>query len=49
MTIVGGRIVVEDGRSTTVDEDEVIARATAASHGLIERCGLDGLLVPWRR
>ena len=49
MTIVGGRIVVEGGRSTTVDEDDVIAAATEASRGLIERCGLGGLLVPWRR
>lgn len=49
MTIVNGRIVVEDGRSTMVDEDEVIAAATAASRELIERCGLGGLLVPWRR
>jgi 5-methylthioadenosine/S-adenosylhomocysteine deaminase len=49
MTIVNGRIVVEDGRSTMVDEDEVIAAATAAGRELIERCGLSGLLVPWRR
>jgi 5-methylthioadenosine/S-adenosylhomocysteine deaminase len=48
MTIVNGRIIVEDGRSTTVDEDEVIAVATAASRELIERCELGGLLVPWR-
>ena len=48
MTIVDGRVVVEDGRSTMVDEDEVIADATAASEALIERCGLGGLLTPWR-
>jgi 5-methylthioadenosine/S-adenosylhomocysteine deaminase len=49
MTIVGGEIIVEDGRSTTVDESEVRAEAQAHAEALIERAGLDGLRVPWRR
>ena len=49
MTIVGGKIVVEDGRSTTVDEDQVMADAQARADQLVERCGLGGLKVPWRR
>jgi 5-methylthioadenosine/S-adenosylhomocysteine deaminase len=49
MTIVGGEIVVEDGRSTRVDEQRVIAEAQAAAEGLVARCGLDKLRAPWRR
>lgn len=49
MTIVGGRVVVENGRSTTVDEDEVRKEAQARADELIERRGLDGLRAPWRR
>jgi 5-methylthioadenosine/S-adenosylhomocysteine deaminase len=49
MTIVGGRIVVEDGRSTTVDEEQVMADAQQRADELVERCGLGGLKVPWRR
>ena len=49
MTIVGGEIVVEDGRSTRVDEQRVIADAQAAAEGLVVRCGLDKLRAPWRR
>jgi 5-methylthioadenosine/S-adenosylhomocysteine deaminase len=49
MTIVGGEIVVEDGRSTKVDEAEVMADAQQRADELVERCGLGGLKVPWRR
>lgn len=48
MTIVGGRIVVEGGRSTTVDEERVMAEAQASAERLVERCGLGGLRTPWR-
>jgi 5-methylthioadenosine/S-adenosylhomocysteine deaminase len=49
MTIVGGRIVVEGGHSTTIDEDAVMADAQQRADELVRRCGLDGLRVPWRR
>jgi 5-methylthioadenosine/S-adenosylhomocysteine deaminase len=49
MTIVGGEIVVEDGRSTKVDEEHVKSEARRAASALIERCGLEKLRAPWRR
>jgi 5-methylthioadenosine/S-adenosylhomocysteine deaminase len=49
MTIVGGEIMVETGRSTKVAEEEVMAEAQARADQLVERCGLGGLRVPWRR
>ena len=49
MTIVGGRIVVEGGHSTTIDEEAVMADAQQRADELVRRCGLDGLRVPWRR
>lgn len=48
MTIVGGQIVYEGGRCTTVDEDAVVDEATRRSRELVERAGLEGLLTPWR-
>jgi len=47
-TIVGGRIVYEDGSCTLVDEAQVMREATVRSRELIERAGLEPLLVPWR-
>lgn len=38
--LVDGQIVVEDGVSTRVDEDEVIAEARASTRRIIERLGL---------
>ena len=49
MTIVGGEIVVEGGRSTRVDEEQVMAEAQARADGLVARCGLEKLRVAWRR
>jgi 5-methylthioadenosine/S-adenosylhomocysteine deaminase len=49
MTIVGGEVVVEDGRSTRVDERRVIAEAQAAAEEVVARCGLEKLREPWRR
>jgi cytosine/adenosine deaminase-related metal-dependent hydrolase len=37
---VDGRIVVEHGRMTTVDEDEIYCRAQAAGEAIIARTGL---------
>jgi 5-methylthioadenosine/S-adenosylhomocysteine deaminase len=42
MTIIGGRVVVEDGRSTLVDEASVVEEAQARGHELAERAGLRG-------
>jgi 5-methylthioadenosine/S-adenosylhomocysteine deaminase len=46
-TIVGGRVVFEDGRCTTVDEEAVMAEARARAAALVDRAGLGGLLRPW--
>ena len=48
MTIVGGRVVYEDSRCTTVDEDEVMDEAQRRADELVARAGMEGLLVPWR-
>jgi 5-methylthioadenosine/S-adenosylhomocysteine deaminase len=48
MTIVGGRVVYQDGRCTLVDEAEVMAEAQARAEDLVERAGLQSLRVPWR-
>jgi 5-methylthioadenosine/S-adenosylhomocysteine deaminase len=49
MTIVGGEVIYEDGRCTKVDEAAVTAEAQARAAELVERAGLAGLKVPWRR
>jgi 5-methylthioadenosine/S-adenosylhomocysteine deaminase len=49
MTIVGGSIVYEDGRVTTVDEDAVMAEADARASELVRRAGLGDLCAPWVR
>jgi 5-methylthioadenosine/S-adenosylhomocysteine deaminase len=46
IAIVGGEIVVEDGRSTKVDEAAVIADATRAAGTLASRAGLEPPLAP---
>ena len=40
MNIVGGQVIVEDGRCTLVDQDAVISEALGRSHELISRIGL---------
>lgn len=40
MNIVGGEIIVEDGRCVRIDQDEVIAEALGRSRDLISRIGL---------
>jgi hypothetical protein len=47
MTIVGGEVIVEDGRSTRLDEDEVRARASEAARTLISAADLSGLTGGW--
>lgn len=42
--IVDGEVVVRNGRSTRVDEKQVVADALQATRGLIDRAGIGGLL-----
>jgi len=47
--VVDGRVVVEQGRVTTVDEERVLAEAQAAADALVERAGTARLRQrPWR-
>jgi 5-methylthioadenosine/S-adenosylhomocysteine deaminase len=46
MNIIGGDIVVEDGRCTLVDQDEIIADARKRAGELMDRVGLHQLAVP---
>ena len=45
--MVEGEIVVENGRSTRVDQDKVVADCLQASRSLIRRAGIDGLVIDW--
>jgi 5-methylthioadenosine/S-adenosylhomocysteine deaminase len=49
MTIVGGRVVYEDGQCLFVDEEELIREADARAGELVERAGMTGLTSPWHR
>lgn len=42
LSIVGGRVVLEEGRSTLVDESEVLRRIDQAGRDLYERMGWPG-------
>lgn len=41
--IVDGEVVVKDGRSTRVDEQQIVADALQATRGLIDRAGIGAL------
>ena len=45
--MVEGEIVVENGRSTRVDQDKVVADCLQASRSLIRRAGIGGLVIDW--
>ena len=47
--IVDGKVVMEDRRVVTVDEERVLARAQEAADRLMERAGLLHLRQRWRR
>lgn len=47
VTIVGGSVIYEDGRMTTVDEGAVMAEAQERASALVRRAGLEGLCTPW--
>ena len=48
-SVIDGEVVLENGRCTMVDEEEVMLEAQDRAEDLIERAGLHGLLTPWRR
>lgn len=48
MTIVGGRVVYEDGRCVLVDERDAMREARERADALLRRAGVTGLLDPWR-
>ncbi|MCZ7534463.1 MAG: amidohydrolase family protein [Acidimicrobiia bacterium] len=47
-TIVGGRIILEDGECTLIDEEAVFAEANERSNQLVKLAGFESLLEPWR-
>lgn len=47
-TIVGGRVIFEDGRCTRVDEEAIMEEAQSRADTLVHTAGLEGLLEPWR-
>jgi 5-methylthioadenosine/S-adenosylhomocysteine deaminase len=47
MTICGGKIVVEGGHCTLVDEEKAMADAQAASERMLSRTGLEALCKGW--
>ena len=48
-TIVGGKVIFEDGRCTLVDEDAIFEEAGRRADTLVSSAGLEDLLEPWRR
>ena len=45
--VVNGDLVVENGRSTKADQEQIIADAVQASAALMERAGLRDLIADW--
>ncbi|MFJ8953837.1 amidohydrolase family protein [Streptomyces sp. NPDC102381] len=48
MTVVGGRVVVEEGRCTLVDEEALMAEAQERAERLVHRAGFGPLTAPWQ-
>jgi 5-methylthioadenosine/S-adenosylhomocysteine deaminase len=46
--VVDGRVVIRDGRCTTVDEDELRRTARDAQRALLARAGIE-VPHPWRQ
>jgi cytosine/adenosine deaminase-related metal-dependent hydrolase len=40
--LVGGKVILREGKSTVFDEEEIIARAHEAQAGMIMEAGLEG-------
>ncbi len=47
-TIVGGRVILEDGHCTLVDEEAILQDARRRSEELVRRAGFEHLRKPWR-
>ncbi|MEV5609703.1 amidohydrolase [Streptomyces sp. NPDC052225] len=47
MTVVGGRVVVEHGRCTLVDEEALMEEAQERAERLVRRAGFGPLVTPW--
>ena len=45
--VINGRVVVDDGRCTTVDEAAVADDAAQAMEAVVERAGLERFVSPW--
>lgn len=48
MTVVGGRVVVEEGRCTLVDEEALMAEAQERAERLVHRADFGPLTTPWQ-
>ncbi|EFF88614.1 LOW QUALITY PROTEIN: chlorohydrolase, partial [Streptomyces sp. e14] len=49
MTLVGGRVVFEDGHCPGIDEEQLAAHASELAGRLVRRAGFGSLTEPWRR
>lgn len=47
MTVVGGRVVFEDGRCVLVDEEALLDEAQERAERLVARAGFEALALPW--
>ena len=47
--MVNGDLIVENGRSTKLDQEKVVADMVQASRALVEKAGIVELLEPWQR
>jgi 5-methylthioadenosine/S-adenosylhomocysteine deaminase len=42
--LVGGQVILQNGKSTVFDEEEVVARAREAQKAMIREAGYEGVL-----
>ena len=47
--MVNGDLIVENGKSTKLDQEKAVADMAQASHALIEKAGIVELLEPWEQ
>ena len=47
--MVNGDMIVENGRSTKLDQEKVVADLIQASRALVEKAGIVELLEPWQQ
>ncbi len=47
--VVNGDLIVENGRSTKLDQEKVVADMIQASRALVEKAGIVDLLEPWQQ